>query len=161
MAHEDLQTYLNDHLAGSLMALKVLDRLVAGCEDVADRQFFADLQREIEEDRSVVVRLMERVEGRPGALRQAGAWGAELLAQVKLRLDDPGGNRLAYFEALEGLSLGILGKRALWRALAATARQVPAVGGEDYDRLIARADDQHTRVETRRLAAAPLLFHRG
>lgn len=160
MAHDALQTYLSDHLAGSVVAVKVLERLGAGADAPEDRQFFAGLQQEIEEDRTVLARLLEQFGGHPSTLRQAGAWVTEVLTQAKLRIDDPSGHRLTYLEALEGLALGILGKRALWRALGASAGQLPELAASDFDRLAARAQDQHDRVEARRIAAARQVFQR-
>jgi hypothetical protein len=154
MGHDELRTYLSDHLAGSVSAVKVLDHLLDGADAPDERQFFGWLRHEIEEDRAVLTQVLERSGGHPSTLRQAGAWVTEMLAQAKLRLDDPSGHRLSYFEALEGLALGILGKRALWRALGAVSAQLPELAGTDLDRLASRAQDQHDRVEGRRLAAA-------
>jgi hypothetical protein len=154
MAHDELRTYLSDHLAGSVSALKVLDHLLESADAPEERQFFGWLRHEIEEDRAALTQVLERFGGHPSTLRQAGAWVTEMLSQAKLRIDDPSGHRLAYFEGLEGLALGILGKRALWRALGAVSGQLPELAGTDLDRLASRAQDQHDRVEGRRIAAA-------
>ena len=53
---------------------------------------------------------------------------------------------MLFRSALETLSLGILGKRALWRVL----RQIPANLNLDFDGLIQRAEDQFERVERMR-----------
>lgn len=60
------------------------------------------------------------------------------------------------FEALEALALGIQGKLSLWRPLAVITQADYRLGGVDYERLIARAESQHERVEEKRLQAAPL-----
>ena len=57
--------------------------------------------------------------------RKATAWLTEKVTELKLRLDDPAGGALRLLEALEAVSLGIEGKRALWRALAAAAEDAP------------------------------------
>jgi hypothetical protein len=62
---------------------------------------------------------------------------------------------LGTFEALEALRLGILGKRALWQALAVVAEGDGRLRGMDFHHLAARAQAQHTQVEERRLEAAP------
>jgi hypothetical protein len=54
----------------------------------------------------------------------------------------------------EAVALGIEGKRALWRALAAAAEVSPAFQVADYERLTQRAEEQRQRVETVRLEAA-------
>ena len=52
---------------------------------------------------------------------------------VKLRLDDPSGGALHRLEALEAVSVGIEGKRLLWRALAAAAEGTPGLPGPITD----------------------------
>jgi hypothetical protein len=52
------------------------------------------------------------------------------------------------------LGLGILGKRALWRALAVVAEGDGRLRGMDFHHLAARAHAQDTPVEERRLEAA-------
>jgi hypothetical protein len=61
-------------------------------------------------------------------------------------------------EALETLALGILGKLALWRALAVVAATDARLRGLDFDSLAARAQAQHARVEERRIEAALTAF---
>jgi hypothetical protein len=58
---------------------------------------------------------------------------------------------MGLFQALEGLVLGIIGKRGLWSALAAAADTVPQLREMDYGRLIKRAADQCDQVEAKRL----------
>ena len=65
---------------------------------------------------------------------------------------------LGTFEALETLALGILGKLALWRALAVVAATDARLRGIDFDSLAARAQAQHARVEERRIEAALTAF---
>ena len=59
---------------------------------------------------------------------------------------------------LEMLTLGILGKLALWRVLIVVGEFDARVRGEDYNQLAARAESQHARVEERRLQAARKAF---
>ena len=59
---------------------------------------------------------------------------------------------------LEGLSLGIEGKRSLWQALAAVDAVAERIGRARLGELIARAEDQRERVEARRLDAARQAF---
>ena len=86
--------------------------------------------------------------------RQATAWMAEKMTLFKFRLDDWAAGEFRLFEALEALSLGIEGKRALWLVLAGAAERVPALRLLDYDRLANRAREQRDRVEAKRLETA-------
>jgi hypothetical protein len=154
MNSKALSTYLNDHLAGSSAALELVDHLADLHSDPERKRFFIGLRAEIEEDRAVLQRLLENVGSKESTTRKAAAWLTEKIGQVKLRLDDPGDGQLRVLEAVEGLGLGIQGKLALWRALAAVANRIPQLQGVDYARLEQRALQQHQRVETQRLQAA-------
>lgn len=143
-----LDAYLNDHLSGSAAALELLEHLERTHPDLAP--FLSRLRRDIELDRRELEALMARLGVTPGPVRQAVAWVAEKFARLKLKADDPSGNRLKLLESLEAVAIGIHGKGSLWRAL----QVVPAATGPDYDRLIRRADEQRERVESARLDAA-------
>jgi hypothetical protein len=58
------------------------------------------------------------------------------------------------FEALEFLALGIQGKLSLWHALQVAATTDARLRGLDFEALIAKAEEQYTKVEERRLALA-------
>lgn len=147
-----LATYLNDHLAGAVAALSLLEHLEATDPDLAP--LLAALRHDIELDRKELEALIDRLGAGRSAVRRAAGWVAEKVARLKLAADDPSGDRLKRLEALEVLAVGIHGKASLWRAL----RVVPAAAGPDYDRLIGRADEQRERVEAARLDAARAAF---
>jgi hypothetical protein len=154
MANESLATYLNDHLAGSVLALELLDHLEAERTEAAEARILADVRAEILTDRQLLESFMARLGIAVSRSRQATAWLTEKLSELKLRLDDPGHGALRRLEALEAVSLGILGKQALWHALAAAATDAPELGGLDYADLVRRATEQHRVVESLRLHAA-------
>jgi hypothetical protein len=88
-------------------------------------------------------------------VRKAGAWVAEKFSRAKIRLSDSEEGKVGLFHALEGLVLGIIGKRGLWSALAVAADTVPQLRELDYGRLIKRAADQCDRAEAKRVEVAP------
>jgi hypothetical protein len=149
-----LTTYLNDHLAGSVAALELLDHLVALHQGTEREKLFTALRGEVEEDQRVLQQLLEQAGGKESRMRKAAAWLTEKIGEAKLKLDDPGNSELRRLEALEALGLGIQGKLALWRGLAATSDRVPQLRTLDYERLQRRATQQHDRVEALRLQAA-------
>jgi hypothetical protein len=153
---DPLATYLNDHLAGARFAIALLERLRDAYPDASHRQFATTLLGEIEADRLVLQNLADQVGGDTNAFKEATAWLAEKASRVKLRLGS--GDELALYEALETLSLGILGKLKLWQALATVADGQPWLKRLDLNELAERAKSQHEGVETRRLAAARSLF---
>jgi hypothetical protein len=152
-----LATYLNDHLAGSIAALELVDRLV-GLSEGDRQQLFVSLKQEIEEDQRVVKQLLASVGGKESKLRKAAAWLTEKIGEAKLEFDDSGNGQLRLLEALETLGLGIQGKAGLWRALGAASTQEPEIAKLDLARLERRAYDQFERVEARRLEVARAAF---
>jgi hypothetical protein len=149
---ERLATYLNDHLAGARFAVELLEQMRDAHRSEPLGPFAQEMLDEIGKDRAVLQDLAERVGGGDNTLREATAWLAQKTSRLKLGLGD--GNELGTFESLETLALGVLGKRALWQALALIADTNPSVRGPDYDHLIARAEAQYEQVEARRMEIA-------
>jgi len=94
-------------------------------------------------------------------VRKAGAWVAEKLSRAKIRLSDSEEGQMGLLHALEGLVLGITGKRGLWTALAVAADSLPQLRELDYERLEKRASEQCDRVEAKRLEVAREVFSSG
>lgn len=154
MAHPFLATYLNDHLAGAVSALELLDDLLKHPAGATSEQSLATLKADILADRKELEALMSRLDLAVSNTRKAGAWLAEKMTQLKLWIDDPEGGSLRRLESLEAVAIGIEGKRALWRSLATAAQEAPFLRIADYARLEQRADDQRRRIEPLRLEAA-------
>ena len=149
---ERLATYLNDHLAGARFAIELLERLRDTHADEPLGRFAGELLINVDEDRAVLQEIADQVGGGGNSLKEAIAWLAEKASRLKLRLGADA--ELGVFEALEALSLGVLGKLALWRALAVIAATDGHLRGVDLDQLAARAEAQHAQVEAYRLEAA-------
>jgi hypothetical protein len=154
MSDEHIETYLNDHLAGSVAAVELLDQLEAAHTGTPRARVLAGLRADIEADRQELKSLMDRLDVSESRARKASAWLTEKVTELKLRLDDTSGGDLRLLESFEALSLGIEGKHSLWLALAAAAEEAPALRLVDYQRLTERAEEQRSRVETLRLEAA-------
>jgi len=150
---ENLGTYLNDHVAGSVLALELLDHLI-DLPEAPDRKLLTQLRTEIQEDQEVLRQLLRSVGTGESTARKAAAWLTEKLGRVKLRLDESGSGELRMLEGLETLALGIQGKLALWRSLATLGDAVPPLKTLDLARLQARALEQFERVDRLRLHAA-------
>ena len=86
--------------------------------------------------------------------KMAAAWAAEKVGRLKLNGELTRYSPLSRLLELEGLAVGIEGKRALWLALEATADSGEPVEGFDFRALAERAESQRQRLETHRLAAA-------
>lgn len=157
MANENLATYLNDHLAGAQGAIDLLESLEKSYQGTEVGGFVTILKSEIDSDRQELKALVLRLKLEESAVRKVSGWLAEKLGELKLFFDSQDGD-FPLFEAFEALSVGIEGKRLLWRALSATEHEVAGLRGPDYERLIERAEDQRKRVEDERLKTAKKAF---
>ena len=150
---DSLAIYLHDHLAGSNFAVQLLEFLRDQHAGHPWGEAAAALLVEVETDRTVLQGIIARVSNGVPIFKEASAWVTEKLSEMKLR---PGA--FGTFEALEALALGILGKLALWRALATIAETDARLPGVDFNHLMARAERQHARVEELRLQAVRAAF---
>ncbi|MEO7521081.1 MAG: hypothetical protein ABIW79_04640 [Gemmatimonas sp.] len=153
MTSSHLSTYLNDHLAGAVVAIGLMEKLESAYEGTEIESIVKAVRHEVEEDRTVLEGLIERV-GSQSSTRKAAGWIAERFTELKLGVDDSKDGTLRLLESSELIALGIEGKRGLWRALAISADLVPELGGINYSALIVRAESQRDRMETIRLGAA-------
>jgi hypothetical protein len=154
MSLEVYKTYLNDHLAGSVAAIELVDHLRELSNNPGREALLSRLRSEIEEDQTVLRELLREVGGSESKFRKAAAWLTEKLGEAKLKLDHPEGGELQWLEALETLGLGIQGKLALWRALEAARDRKPDLQSLDLGRLMNRALEQLQWVESERLQVA-------
>jgi hypothetical protein len=153
MSDETLSAYLNDHLAGSVGAVAMVERAIGENAGTLFGRRLEEVLKEIRKDQAVVRDLIERTGSKENPLKKAGAWLAEKAGRVKLSgSDEP--HQLARLEVLETLAMGIQGKRALWRALRVVLGKHAVLQGLDLDLLERRAVEQHDRVEEWRLEAA-------
>lgn len=152
--NSNLSIYLNDHLAGSVAGLEILERLT---ELLAGSPFVSEIdsvRAEVAEDKEVLETIIERLNFKESTIRKASGWLAEKAAQLKMLVDDPGSGPFRTFESLEAISLGIEGKRSLWIALATVAGDNGPIRVSELEDLITRAEDQRRRVESVRLKMA-------
>jgi hypothetical protein len=154
----ELGTYLNDHLAGSVGALDLIDYLARGSDTTDEVSFFRRLHAEITAEQTQLREVLRDVGGDESGVRKAAGWVAEKMNRLKLKWDDPGDDGLRRFEALEALALGITGKLSLWKTLGALAGETPVLRHLDFAELQRRSEDQYAAVESRRLAAAREAF---
>ncbi|GAC1437800.1 MAG: hypothetical protein NVSMB51_12660 [Solirubrobacteraceae bacterium] len=143
-----LAIYLNDHYAGSTLGLELARR---AADANPQNKFLRELAGEIEEDREALRAVMDRLEIPVNRVKVAGAWATEKLGRLKLngRLTTP--SPLSRLVELEGLTLGVRGKLALWEAL---ARVPDAAAAADLPALQERARRQYERLDELRLATA-------
>jgi hypothetical protein len=153
---KELDSYLNDHLAGSVSALELIAHWVDVQKGKPLAAFFAETEREIKADQDKLRDVMRSLGVEESKVRKAGAWAAEKLGRARLIIAGEESGRLGLVLTLEGLIVGVTGKKLLWRALAAT--NLLQLNGYDFEELQRRAEQQIERIEAERMRAVPEAF---
>jgi hypothetical protein len=149
---KELDSYLNDHLAGSVVALE----LIGHCAQLysGDRLgiFFTEMKAWISTDQNTLRNLMCCLGIEESKARQAGAWAGEKIGRALFALAGNQRHGLGLLLALEGLIMGIVGKQLLWRAL--SAANLPRLEEFDFKKLQCRAEQQIKRVQAEQSRSA-------
>ena len=143
----NLAAYLREHLTGSDAAIQVVGRLRLVHAGTQEGRLFASLFDEFREERDVVRGLLDQTgESALSLKRLAGLAGGAVLDRAA------GGERgdLSLFRTLEGLSIGVQGKRCMWRALQALLGDQPIPSARSLAGLEAMAVRQWEAIEERR-----------
>lgn len=106
MSIEALTTYLNDHPAGSVAAIELLEHLAKLHKGTEHESFFVSLRKEVEEDQSVLQEILRGLGGKESRVPKAAAWLGEKVGEAMLHLDDPGGGELRLLERRAGEQYG-------------------------------------------------------
>jgi hypothetical protein len=146
---DPLSVYLHDHRAGSTFAMELLEKLASEFTRTPTGEVARDLLEQVQSDRRTLEQLIVKVGKANPDVYDALGWVAERVSRIKLKHDDPTG--IGAFEAFETISLGVLGKRALWEALQVRQNIDTRVAGLDYPGLIARAEQQFQMANQYRL----------
>jgi len=153
---KDLDSYLNDHLAGSISALE----LIAHWADVHKGEplgsFFVETEREIKADQDTLRDVMRTLGVEESKIRQAGAWAAEKVGRARLMIAGDEQGSLGLVLTLEGLIMGVTGKKLMWRALAAA--KLPRLSSYNFEQLQRRAEQQIERIEAERIRTVSQAF---
>jgi len=146
-----LATYLNDHLAGSTVGVELSRRAASNNEGTELGGFLDRLAAEIDEDCETLRTIMERLDVKKDRVKVAAGWTGEKAGRLKPNNRLFSYSPLSRLIELEGLALGVEGKRSLWQVLAELNE--PRLAEFDFERLIERARSQRDELQQRRLAA--------
>lgn len=155
-----LAIYLNDHLAGATVGRELARRSARSNRGTPYEPFLTGLAQEIVEDRQSLLAIMDGLGVRVDRLKTAAAWGGERLARLKLNGQLRGYSPLSRIVELEGLILGVCGKRGLWVTLGGLAGDRPVLVADELVGLRQRAESQLERLETHRIQAVMEAFDR-
>jgi len=151
---DPLAIYLNDHLAASVAALRMMETLAAQADGSPLAEKLRTLRAEVSEEQRLLRALLERIDASENRLTQAAAWMTEKVGEGKLALAGRAHPALALLQGLESLALGLQGKLALYRVLGDLELRDSRLAGPAYAALEARTVAQHAMVEHERIAAA-------
>lgn len=153
-----LATYLHDHGSGATGALELINSLAKAYRGEKVGSFLTALHAEISWEHQQLEKLCKKHPIGSAIPRKVAGWLAERALEAKLAIDGSGTDAFRLFESLEALSVGIAGKRLLWKALKQQAKNDPKLNDLDYNKLIRMAIRQRRTLEPFRLAAATDAF---
>jgi hypothetical protein len=153
-----LGSYLTDHLAGSVAAIDLIQKLRDDNQGTPLAAFMTELEPEIESDQAVLRDLIERIGEPKNPVKQAGGWVLEKLSRLRFDERFTRSADLSRLLELEMLAVGIEGKLCLWRALRTLAQSRADLADLDYDHLIGTGEQQRQVVEGHRQEAAVRAF---
>jgi hypothetical protein len=162
MANKALETYLNDHLAGSRLGVDLARQIRDRVEGTPLHDTLARIADEIDEERDKLTGLMDRLGASENQVKQATAWVGEKASRLKLSdlggLLGSGDEDYGLFISLETLELGVVGKQRLWEALKEVASLHDGLDPAELEALAAQARRQRDTLESARLAVAKRAF---
>jgi hypothetical protein len=148
---KDLDSYLNDHLAGSISALELIAHWAEVHKGEPLGRFFVEIEREIKADQNTLRDVMRILGVEESKVRKAGAWAAEKVGRARLIVAGHEPGSLGLVLTLEGLIMGVTGKKLMWRALAAA--KLPRLTSYNFEELECRAKQQIACIEAERMRA--------
>lgn len=151
MPDRHLSIYLNDHVGGSMFGIDLAMRIARSHEGTQTGLTFSYIAREIEQDRRTLRALMSALGIERTVAKRVMAALAENAARLRPNGEIVGHSPLSSLIEMETLSIGVEGKRLLWKALQSASVDVE---GFDYEELIRRAESQRQRIEVERLKVA-------
>lgn len=157
-AEKRLRIYLNDHAAGSLAGYELAKRCLSNNEGTRLGDYLRTFIAQLEDERADLKRLIESLGFREDKAKESMGWVAEKAGRLKLNGQLRGYSPLSRVIEIEGLMIGVTGKRSLWRSVKEVAGSDPRVSVIDADQLEQQAQAQLEELEKHRLEAAEKAF---
>ena len=116
---KDSDSYLNDHFAGSVSALELIAHWAETHKGKRLGIFFVKIEKEIKADQDALREVMHTLGVEESKVRKAGASAAEKVGRARMIFAGDEPDSLGLVLTLEGLIMGVTGKKLLWGSLAA------------------------------------------
>ena len=112
---DKLETYLGDHLSGSIVAIDLARRRASAQGDDAIGTELRRFAAEVERDQATLRNVIASLDAAPSMVKELMANGTAWVDSIRSALNLPGAPNLV--RDLELLIIGVRGKELLWRAL--------------------------------------------
>ena len=145
--HHLVSIYLNDHFAGSTNSRELVHRAAGNNRSSEYGAYLLELSQEIDEDHATLLALMQELHVGVDHMKLVGGWVAEKAGRLKLNGSLVSYSPLSRVVELEGLMLGVDGKRRMWVALDQISAGEPVLCTAGLPDLIVRADHQLSGLE--------------
>jgi hypothetical protein len=152
MATDRLATYLADHLAGSVSAAALVNRLIRSDLDPVLVGALQQVAESIERHQKIVRQLLAQRGRQEERGKNLAGWLAEKLSRPVLPVD--GEDEFGLLRALEALLIGMRGRVALWQSVEAILPSHPELIGLDARGLCYEAEEQLRMMDRHRLEVA-------
>jgi hypothetical protein len=113
--------------------------------------FFAESEKEIKADQDMLRDVMRTLGVEKSKVCKAGAWAAEKVGRAGLVIAGDETGSFGLVLKLEGLIMGVTGKKLMWVALAAA--KLPRLNSYEFEQLQRRAEQQVERIEAEPISA--------
>jgi hypothetical protein len=150
-----LAAYLREHLSGADAAIHLVAHLESAYDGRRDGAIFSSLHQQFLEDRAVVTTLLQELGMSPLSIKRLAG---RVTGNVATWVTNGTRGDLSLFRAIEALSIGVQGKRCLWRALQAMDPPLRAPSRRSFADLESRALDQWESLERFRESLAVETF---
>ena len=156
-----LAAYLNEHLAGAMVAIDLAGKAADRNRGSRLGVFLSELREAIDEDRETLEKIIERLGVERGGVKATAGRVVEKVSRLRLHEKVTGDPDLSRVLELETLIMGVTGKVRLWHSLQESLASDPRLAGVDLDVLVRRGheqlaglDDHHREAAARAFAAA-------
>jgi hypothetical protein len=153
-----LRIYLQNHLAGSTAGVELSRRVRRENEGTPYGEPLAELADDIEADRRSLESIMRDLGFGSDRVKNLAFWAGEKAGRLIPNGQLKGYSPLSRVIELEGLQIGVMGKRSMWHTLRALVDVEPKLDAERIARLLERADQQLAALDDLRARAGREAF---